>query len=274
MDAALTELIAALRLEKVADRRYQARHVRAGGGRVVYGGQLLAQMIMAAADTVPDKSVKSLHAMFVKGASLDEPAAVGVEVMHTGRMYSSVTVDIRQGNRLCARALVLLDREDKELARHAMDMPVVAGPDSAGRSARASGGAEVRLVGNVDLDDADQTGPPHLQIWARFEGAPPEEAVNRALLAFATEPYFFGTALRPHEGLSQSMAYREFIPAVISHSIFFHGAFSAAEWLLFDLHSPHLGRGRIFGYGSVFTGEGELVSSITQENQLRPIRKP
>jgi acyl-CoA thioesterase len=59
---------------------------------------------------------------------------------------------------------------------------------------------------------------------------------------------------------------------VITHSVTFHDRFLASEWLLMALSSPHVGRGRIFGTGDVFTEDGRLVASITQENQLRSIR--
>ena len=268
------ELLDALRLERLPDGRYRGTHAAGGGGRVVFGGQLLAQVVMAAAAAVPDKSVKSVQVVFVRGASLEEPVTLGVELMHSGRLYSSATVDVRQGDRLCVRALVLLDRPDVELARHGPEMPVVDGPEgSTPAAAFALGGAEIRIAGNVDLDDRAVTGPPQVSVWVRFPGAPPGEALSRALLAYACEPFFFGASLRPHPGLSQASAYREVVPAVLTHSLHYHAPFSASEWLLLDLGSPHVGRGRIYGCGSVFTLGGELVASVNQENQLRPMRE-
>ncbi|HUZ11215.1 MAG TPA: acyl-CoA thioesterase domain-containing protein [Acidimicrobiales bacterium] len=267
------ELAAALRLQKLPDGRYRGTHAGGGGGRVVFGGQLLAQIVMAAADAAPDKSVKSVQVIFVRGASLDEPVTLEAELMHAGRLYTSATVSVRQGARLCVRALVLLDRADVELARHGPAMPAVGGPDASSRAVRTTGGAEMRIVGDVDLDDPAATGPPELAVWVRFDAVPSGDAISRALLAFACEPFFFGTSLRPHQGLSQASAYRQLIPAVLTHSLFFHAPFSASDWLLLDLTSPHVGRGRIYGYGSVFTVDGVFVASINQENQLRPIRE-
>ncbi len=172
------ELAAALRLQKLPDGRYRGTHAGGGGGRVVFGGQLLAQIVMAAADAAPDKSVKSVQVIFVRGASLDEPVTLEAELMHAGRLYTSATVSVRQGARLCVRALVLLDRADVELARHGPAMPAVGGPDASSRAVRTTGGAEMRIVGDVDLDDPAATGPPELAVWVRFDAVPSGDAIE------------------------------------------------------------------------------------------------
>jgi len=266
----LDELVDTLHIQRLDDQRFTGGHATSIGGRVVFGGQLLAQMIMAAAGSVPDKTVKSLQAVFVRSASPEHPVTFDVEVMHSGRLYASTTVSVSQGDRLCARALVLLDAADVELARHAAPFPDVGGPDSAGPLRPGLGGAEMRFVGGVNLDDPDDVGPPELDVWTRFRGAPDDDALNRALLAFATEPLFFAASLRPHAGLRQAAVYSEVIPAVITHSVYFHAPVRASEWMLLHLTSPHLGRGRIYGHGSVFDVDRQLVASANQENQLRP----
>ncbi len=266
----LPDLLAVLDLEPGAPGHFRGRNLSAaGGGKVVYGGQLLAQAVVAASRAVPGKDVKSLHAVFVTGAEPVRPMDLSVEVMHAGRSFASATVDAGQEGRLCMRALVLLDSAGEELARHADPMPAVDGPELAVPSAGAGAVEEVRIVGGVDLSTPDVTGPAELFAWVRFPGAPDDDALDRALLAYASEPLFFGTALRPHAGLGQAMVYTELVPAVVTHHLTYHDRLRASEWFLLALSSPHVGRGRIFGSGSVFTGDGRLVASVTQENQLR-----
>jgi acyl-CoA thioesterase II len=277
MNSELRELLDALELEPTGDGRFTGHSARVATMPRVFGGQLLAQIVVAAARTVPDKTVKSSHTIFVRPAELDAPLSFAVEVMHSGRLYASTTVTVSQHDRLCARALVLLDTADEELAAHAAPAPLVDHPDGSsakepGPGRRAFGAAELYVVGDVDLNELAATGPPELYVWARFPGAPPDDDLNRALLAYASEPHFFGTALRPHAGLGQALAYERVIPAVITHTVHFHAAPSAGEWLLLDVSSPHLGRGRIYGYASVFNEAGDLVASVAQENQLRPMR--
>ena len=271
MDPALASLVDVLSPEESSPGHFQATSVAIGGLENVFGGQLLAQMVACTARTVPDMSVKSLQAIFVRGAAVAQPLAIDVEVHHRGRLYASATVSISQDDRLHARALVLLDRPDVELARHAQPMPDV-DPPSAGASMRSMGGGiELQLLGGVDLNDPDVTGPPEVQIWARFPGAPADDALRRALLAYATEPHLFSTALRPHAGLGLASVYVKIVPAVITHSVIFHEAVDVSDWFLLDLESPYTGRGRIYGHGSVYARDGTLVASVDQQNQLRPL---
>jgi acyl-CoA thioesterase-2 len=272
MNRALQELCAALDLSPIGDGRFAGHSVRVSGVSAVFGGQLLAQMVVAADRTVAEKTVKSMHAMFVRPAGLDTPLSFEVEVMHSGRLYSSATVSVSQEGRLCARALVLLDAADEELAAHSASPPETVHPDNGGRRS-IWGAAETCTVGDVDLDDLAVSGPPELLVWVRFVGAPLDDGINRALLAYASEPYFFGAALRPHAGLSQSLAFTRIVPAVITHSVSYHAPPSAADWLLLQITSPHLGRGRIYGQASVFSEAGVFVASVAQENQLRPIQR-
>jgi acyl-CoA thioesterase len=270
MNLALEELCAALTLRPTGEGRFAGHSVKFGELSSVFGGQLLAQVVMAADRTVPDKTVKSMHVVFVRPATLDAPLSFEVDLMHSGRLYSSATVSVLQRGRLCARALVLLDTADEELAAHSSPPPRAAHPAQGGVRSMW-GAAEICIVGDVDLNDLSASGPPELQVWVRFDGAPGDDGCNRALLAYASEPYFFGAALRPHAGLSQSLANTRIVPAVITHSVTFHTAPAAAEWLLLDITSPHVGRGRIYGHASVFSETGAFVASVSQENQLRPV---
>jgi acyl-CoA thioesterase-2 len=274
MDPALTELLDVLNPRQTGPGRFDASSAALGGRRVVFGGQILAQMVVVASRTVPDLTVKSLHALFVRAATFSQPLQFDVDVHHTGRLYASATVSVSQGDRLCARALILSDRADVELARHAPEMPGAPGPETLGPVETIGGGLEVRLVGDVDLGDPDAVGPPELRAWARFPGAPADDALSRGLIAYATEPFFWGTALRPHRGLGSALAFVTVTPAVITHSVTFHEAIDVSTWFLLDLTSPYMGRGRIYGHGSVYALDGTLAASVSQENQLRPADKP
>jgi acyl-CoA thioesterase len=274
MDKALAELLEVLNPQETGPGAFSAQSCAVGGREAVFGGQLLAQMVVCAARTVPDMTVKSLQVIFTRAAEFSQPLRFDVEVHHAGRLYAHTTVSVSQGERLCARAMVLLDRADTELARHGRTMPDVAGPDESATMGSIGGGMEARLVGGVDLSDPEATGPAELQVWARFPDAAVDDSVARGLLAFATEPYFFSAALRPHRGLGTSMSFVDIVPAVITHSVTFHEAVDVSEWFLLDLASPYLGRGRIYGEGSVYRGDGALVASMRQENQLRPLHPP
>ncbi|MGZ4692328.1 MAG: acyl-CoA thioesterase [Acidimicrobiales bacterium] len=103
----LTDLLAVLDLTPNRDGGFTADSLDEGHG-VVFGGQLLAQTVVAAAASMPDKEVKSLHTVFARSAAVGAPLDIDVDVLHQGRALGSASVTIRQGDRICTRATVLL----------------------------------------------------------------------------------------------------------------------------------------------------------------------
>ena len=265
----IDELLAVLDLEPTGGTTYQADSMAFGGGAVVFGGQLLAQTIMAAATADRAKEVKSVHTVFARGASTEAPLEFDVETMQQGRSFASATVTVRQWDRLCTRSLVLLHSPDPDLIRHQAEAPDVVSADESAPSPHAGGFWEVRTVGGVDITDPEAVGPPVLDVWTRFVGGPEDPTVNQALLAFATDGFLIGTAMRPHPGVGQSMAHRSISTSVITHTLTFHAPVHASDWLLLSQESPVSGSGRSYGRAHVFTREGSLVASFVQENMIR-----
>ena len=79
-----------LQLEKVGEHRYRVRHEHdATTDRdVVFGGQILGQMIMASdAECGGAKEVKSIHAIFARAGTYGQPMDLEVDSMHAGRAF-------------------------------------------------------------------------------------------------------------------------------------------------------------------------------------------
>jgi acyl-CoA thioesterase II len=149
----------------------------------------------------------------------------------------------------------------------------VDGPSAAAPSTHGGDWWEIRTVGAVDLSDPDAVGPAELFVWTRFPGAPDDLTTSRALLAYATDGFLIGTAMRPHPGVGQALAHTAISTSVITHTLTFHEPFDAGQWLLLAQESPYAGRGRSYGRGTVFTEDGRLVASFVQENMIRAYPK-
>jgi acyl-CoA thioesterase len=240
---------------------------------VVFGGQLLGQMIIAASASSPSKHVRTIHTIFARAARVSAATELAVEPIHDGRSFASANVTAWQGDRLCARALVLLDAPDPDLIRHAAPAPRVTGPDEskdAGTSPLVFPGAELRIVGAVDTSSPDAPpGPAELFAWVRYGGAPDDVATNQAILAWGTDGFLIGTAMRPHPGIGQAQAHKTLATGVVGHTLTFHEPFSVRDWLLIAHESPHAGAGRSYGRAQVFTRAGQLVASVVQDNLIR-----
>jgi len=258
-------ILASLELEPAGEDRFHAQNV-ATGHQVVFGGQLLAQSVIAGLRGHEGKAVKTLHTVFARSADPDAPVDISVDRIHAGRALASSTVTISQGDRICTRSMVLLSALEPDLIRHAERHATLSPPAPAGAG---SHDWAVQVVGGVDLNDPDIVGPPELDVWTCFPGAPDVQATNQALLGFATDGFLIGTAMRPHPGVGQAQAHKTLSTGVLSHTLTFHEPFSAAEWLLLAHRSAYAGHGRSYGRADVYRTDGQLVASFVQDSMIR-----
>jgi len=265
-------ILKSLILEQTGASSYRGPSVPSEVRPVVFGGQLMGQMIVAATTSVPGKTVRSLHAIFARAGTVTQPVDLEVDVMHSGRALGSVSVTARQGDRLLSRGLLLLDAGEPDLIRHSEPKPAVAGPDETEKPKPWEEGAEVRIVDEVDLMTPDITGPPELHVWTKFSHAPDDQAVHQALLSWYTDPFLIASALRPHDGVGQAMAHDTISTGVITHTLSFHEPVDATAWNLLANRSIYAGHGRTYGMGQVFTEAGQQVASYVQDNLVRAFR--
>ncbi len=283
MTIQLEDLLACLELTTVAsggagdgpDTVLEGDNLDIGYHRV-FGGQILAQVLMAAAGAAPQKSVKSLTVAFPREGDAARPMRYRVHRHHEGRTFSTVEVVASQDSKVVAVAVVSLHAEEQGLHRSVAPPDVGAPGDAATRTLDLIPW-EVRVVDGVDLADRD-VGPPRLELWMRAPSLghdePPAPAVHQALLAHATDLTLIGTALRPLAGVSQADSGGALHTAVTSHSLWFHQPFRLDDWLLVAQESPVVADGRAFGRGDVFNVDGHVVASFAQESMVRSVPPP
>lgn len=254
------------------DDGLEGRNLDIGYHRV-FGGQVLAQVLCAAASAAPDKTVKSLHVLFPREGDTARPMQYRVAPLQAGRTFGTTEVVAHQEGRVTAAALVSVHAHEDGLDRN--DPPPTTGPP---RDAELHDLGmvpwETRIVDGVDLADRS-TGPAELRWWMRTPPvtAPdgvPDTAVHQALLAHATDLTLIGTALRPFDGVSQADSTIGLHTAVTSHTLWFHRPFRVDEWLLVVQEAPVVAHGRSYGRGDVFAGE-RLVASFAQEAMVRQV---
>ncbi|HEV7720833.1 MAG TPA: acyl-CoA thioesterase domain-containing protein [Iamia sp.] len=271
MAFALDDLVTALALHEVGPGVVEGANLDIGYHRV-FGGQILAQALAAAAGASPEKTVKSLHVLFPREGDTSEPLRYRVETLQEGRTFATTQVVAHQRGKVIAAATASLHVDEGGLHR-SDGPPPIAPPAEA--TARDLGGMvpwETRLVGDVDLADP-AVGPPRLEWWMRTPPVADDRHVHQALLAHATDLTLIGTALRPFAGVSQADSTVTLHTAVTSHTLWFHQPFRVDDWLLVVQHSPVVAGGRTFGRGDVFAGD-ELVASFAQEAMVRQVSPP
>jgi acyl-CoA thioesterase len=263
----LDNLLGALQLEPTGTDRYRAANADAGHG-VIFGGQLLAQALIAAQLTESEKRVKTIHTVFARGGAHEAPVEITVDRMHSGRALASSTVTISQGDRLCTRSIVLSSADEPDFIRHADPGPGLSPPPE-DFMVEHSDAYQMQIVDGVDISDPALVGPPDLDVWVRVPDAPDDPTIHQALLAFISDGFLIGTAMRPHQGVGQAQAHVTVTTSVVSHTLTFHDPFSIRSWLLLSHHSSHAGGGRSYGQAQVFGSDGALVASYVQDALLR-----
>jgi acyl-CoA thioesterase-2 len=266
----LKDLLDCLEVEEGEDGIYRAPNLQMPYRRI-FGGQLLAQAIAIGAKSCADKQVKSLHALFPHEGDLEVPLEYRVESIQEGRTFSSRSLLGIQKDKPIFAAMLAAHMPERGL-EHQQEAPQLGHPQEAVATDLSMIPWETRTVGGVDLNARD-SGPPQMQIWMRAPTVPDTPWVHQALLAHATDLTLIGTALRPHEGLSQADSPERIHTAVTSHTLWFHDTVRIDDWLLFVQHCPSAAQGRAFGNGQVFNARGDLVASFAQESMIRVLSK-
>jgi acyl-CoA thioesterase II len=269
----MNELPDLLRLREVGEHRYEVIQpsTQAEGRDVVYSGQILAQMIMAADRGVAgEKDVRSLHAVFIRPGTYTKPIELDVDTLQNGRTWASHDITAVQDGRLISRSIALLNTVDEDLVRHDPDMPTdVREPEKlAAAPGQAFPGVELRpITGNHSIG-----GAPAELVWHRFQRPLKAQAANQAVLSWATCGGAIGLALRPHSDKVRIQdAHRTISTGVIAHALHFLEPFDVSEWLLMVTAGTKASNGRVFGEGRVFTRDGRLVASFEQDSMAKRV---
>jgi acyl-CoA thioesterase-2 len=270
MNFDLDSLVGCLSLTEVEPGVVEGQNLDIGYHRV-FGGQILAQVLTAASDASPDKSVKSLHILFPREGDTAKPMRYTVSKLQDGRTFGATEVVASQDGKVIAAAVLSMHADEEGL--HRADGPPAATAPAPGRQdLGAMVPWDTVIVDDVDLTD-HAAGPAELQWWMRTAPVGDARSLHQSLLAHATDLTLIGTALRPFDGISQADSTITLHTAVTSHTMWFHQPFRTDDWLLIAQHGPVVSGGRSFGRGDVFAGD-ELVASFAQEAMVRQIEPP
>ena len=251
----------------------------------MFGGQVLAQALMAAARTVPaERTVHSLHGYFLVAGRTDLPIVYDVELVRDGGSFSSRRVVARQSGQVMfyLSASFHVHEEGYEHADLAPEAPapedspplteVLAG--LTGRSASGWqhewGAIDVRYVGDSRPGGVihDPAHPARARVWVRVAGELPDDPVlHQAALAYTSDLTLIGVSVVPH-GVVVGYTVQA---ASLDHAMWFHRPFRADRWLLYDQVSPSASGALGLSTGRLFQ-DGRLVATVAQEGLIRPLR--
>jgi acyl-CoA thioesterase II len=256
----------------------------------LYGGEVLAQALMAAGRTVePLRHVHSLHAYFLKLGDPAVPVIYDVDLIRDGGSFTTRrVVAIQHGKAIFNLAASF--HIDESGPEHHDAMPEVAPPEastsladsdydgheqinrnSAPHVVRAF---DVRHIGNGWVQPGSYRGvplEPDHDTWFRTHGPLPDDPLlHSCVIAYASDSTLLRTAMMPHPIAEE---HEGFMVASLDHVMWFHRPCRADDWLLYHVHSPSAAGARGFAVGQVFSG-GTLRVTVAQEGMVRPLVGP
>jgi acyl-CoA thioesterase II len=240
--------------------------------QVVEGTQVLAQVIVAVAKRFPEKSVRSVHAVFARAVLVGPVVEFDIDVVAEGRSTATAVVSVTQNGRRAITVTTLLDVPSGDVIRHHLPRPDVTAPADANDGGMPMAGRELRLVDVVDVNSPDEVGPPELYAWLHYDPIPARDDLAKALVAYFTGHLGISTTMRAHEGIGTAQSHLTVSTAPMTISVSFHEPVKWTGWLLYSHESTQAGAGMSYVRGAVHTEEGELLASFAQDALIRPLR--
>lgn len=277
------EILKVLELRPCGEGIFIAEPVRDGLERV-FGGQLLAQALAAATESVREELLcHSLHAYFVRPGKPGRPIAYEVSTMRDAQRVATRRVVAIQREEVILDLMASFGLEERG-AEVQEPMPVAPPPESfppeEQRLARALELAspeqrrflerrlpiEVIAVDERDPQESSSSLNP-LRYWMRVRGALPRDVrAHRCALAYASDMGALRAAM--HAG-GIDLRDNTVQVASLDHALWLHRPFVFDDWLLFTFKAVSVAAGRGLSHGSVHTRDGKHVASLAQEGLMR-----
>ncbi len=277
----VADLVDVLDLQRVSETEFVGRTQWMPHGRV-FGGQVLAQSLIAATLTVPEhRFVHSLHSYFLRPGDVSKDINFSVEILRDGRSFSARRVHAIQDDKPIFSMIASFQDLDSGLD-HQDQMPEgLPQPESLPSAQDLLGSLDhpaakywstARPFDIRHIEPAVYLRPAKVQVakqmlWFKaFSQLPDSALVQSAALAYASDYSILEPVLRKHQ---LSWAVPGLSSASLDHAMWFHRPAKVDQWLLYVQESPSAQGGRGLSFGKIFSQAGELVASVAQEGMLR-----
>jgi len=284
------DLVELLTLEALSPTQFRNRCGDRNAHDRTYGGQVLAQALMAASRTVPPgRAATAMQFLFLQGALHREAITFDVTALQDGKRFTSRHVrGTQSGGRTIFDAQVSFAVPLVAPAHAAPIEPLALqeSPESLPRLSElpAAWGTEIMRALGYGLFDKPavefRLSPapeglrlnlpePRLRFWLKTSQALPDAPMLHAgAFAYLSDWWLNFASLGGH--LPELAPDKGLYVASLNHAIWWHRLLRADEWLHFDCTSPAAGEGRGLTIAKVHDRSGVLVASATQECLMAP----
>ena len=285
----IEDLINVLTLEKETENTFIGIS-KSIGSPIVFGGQVLAQALSAANNSITNNRVlHSLHAYFLEAGNLELPISYLVTVMRDGGSFSTRRVTAKQGEKTIFILAASFHKEEEgyehqikfdstiKLPEELMswdDMLIQFGdflPKKLKCFLEIERPIEFKptfIVNPLDQKDLE----PYSDIWFKVKGnvSGLTLPLKQQILTYISDYNILNSTLYPNASTAN---FGNTQMASLDHSMWFFREFDLDDWMLYKTESPSAFGARGFARGNIYTRNGELIASVAQEGLMRPIKK-
>lgn len=255
-DTGLPELLSLERIEDDLFRSVVVSEEPAG----LFGGQVAAQALRAAAETVPDgRHPHSLHGYFLTRGDASHRVLLTVSRDRDGGSYSNRRVIAVQNGRVIFNMAASFHIAEDGADYQAHAVPVTERPEDLPETVvwHRMHGVEIRIPSQPQ---PGQQWPS--RVWMKSRHELTGDIMHACALAYVSD-MFTGLAAVP--GMASVGPLTS-----IDHSLWFYRTVELDNWVLMDLQPESTFGGRGVYTGRIFSRDGVLCAGIAQETLFRP----
>lgn len=245
----------------------------------IFGGQVVAQAMVAADQTVEDgKDIHSLHSYFLRAGDETKPLHLKVHRDFDGRSISNRRVVVRQNEKVIFNLTASFQKPAKGV-HHQVPFPDVLPPDQClgameaiARNPMISNDKIVRMSMPRPFEvcgfrpDGKADVARQYQWFKTVAPLPDDPMIHRAALAFASDMGLLSTSMIPH-GLHWTTP--GLFSTSLDHAMWFHDDCRVDDWVCYVMDSDWTGSSRGLNRGTLYSQDGNMIAAATQEGLIR-----
>ncbi|KAF8566283.1 hypothetical protein P879_04744 [Paragonimus westermani] len=283
----------------VEEGTYRGERVFSPNPRTIYGGELMAQALVAASKTVPnDYKAHSLHCYFHDRSSVKRPNDYRVTCFRDSRSFSHRLVEafptkdqINGDPPAFFRMDCSFKAPENDPACFVTPMPRVPAADQVPYVSEFVKSLDMDKLSTVSKErirvflSFDNNSPMNIKIcepeyllglksnptgrlhaWIRLKQAPavPLEPYRDAILVYFSDAVLLWSAITEPHPINYLVT--------LNQSVWFHNPFLCPEpddWVLFETRANYVGDALTLSYGAMWNAEGQLLASVAQQGLMR-----
>lgn len=285
----VNDLLNILTLKKIGNNIYEGTS-KPIGSPIVFGGQVLAQALHAAYQTVQkERTVHSLHSYFLLPGDLNLPITYKVDEMRDGGSFTTRRVTAFQNEKtifILAASFHISETGHEHQIEYDKNIKqpeeLLSWDDilnQMGDFLPASTKAFLSIDRPIDFKPIEIANPydkkdlpPFENVWFKVKGDTSnlDLSTKQQILTYISDYNILNAAFKPNASKAN---FGNTQVASLDHSMWFSRDFNLDDWLLFSINSPSTFGARGLSMGNIYTREGKLVATVAQEGLMRPKNK-